>query len=804
MIPLLGELLERFFGLPVERTVRVLTRIAVFVAATLFLLLSTGIVAFDSIFPSPSAVATLTVGDVAPRDITAPETLTYVSRVQTEQRRQDARDAVRPIYNSPDLNVARVQSRQVHQILEFIDNVRRDPYADSDQRSADIRQITALTLDDAIIQQVLQLTDEMWEDVADEVVRLLEQVMQESIRDSELAGVIERLPVQVSLRFTDQEVGVIVAVVEDLVRPNTTPNNDSSELARQQAAAAIPDVVVTLQRGEIIVNGGSIITTREYEALEQLGLLQPTNRRLPEVGRAFIASIVVMVVTGLYIARFRPSLLYSEPRFLSLLAVIFLIILFGARLTLGQEVYVYPAALLSLLYVAITGPHIAIIGTLGLAFLMGLMSSNSLETATLVTATGIIGALTLRRAERLNSFFAAGLMISLVEIAVVAIFNLAAPTSISMSESPLLLAYALIGGILTAAAAVVALYVITLIFNLPTALKLIELSQPTQPLLQRLLREAPGTYQHSLQVANLGEQAAAAIGANSSLVHVAALYHDIGKMLNPAFFTENQRDVGNPHDALNDPYRSADIIIQHVTGGDDMARQFRLPARIRDFIREHHGTTLVTIFYHQAVALSGGDASAVEMSDFTYPGPKPHSRETAILMLADSCEAAVRSQQPRTQQEIEDTVNSIIHQKQDSGQLDDSGLSLGDLRAIRRIFIDMLKATFHPRINYAEAIARARGEIPSRAAPDDRAAWPEGTAARRSQTMEVPSLMAEEDDSPLPDVPPLRRSNGKPPESAAESPADSAPDSAEHDAPRNASGDSANAQADLPNNEDKD
>jgi putative nucleotidyltransferase with HDIG domain len=206
----------------------------------------------------------------------------------------------------------------------------------------------------------------------------------------------------------------------------------------------------------------------------------------------------------------------------------------------------------------------------------------------------------------------------------------------------------------------------------------------------------------------LSEQAANAIGANAVISHVAALYHDIGKVLNPAFFTENQRDMGNPHDALNDPYRSADIIISHVTEGDEMARQYRLPKRLRDFIKEHHGTTQVYVFYRQAVAMAGDDESAVDIKDFTYPGPRPQSRETAIMMLADSCEATIRSMHPGSKQEIEEAVEKVIEGKRRDGQLDESGLTLNDLSTIKRIFVDMLKAAFHPRINYTEAVARAR------------------------------------------------------------------------------------------------
>jgi hypothetical protein len=186
-------------------------------------------------------------------------------------------------------------------------------------------------------------------------------------------------------------------------------------------------------------------------------------------------------------------------------------------------------------------------------------------------------------------------------------------------------------------------------------------------------------------------------------------------MLNPLYFTENQQGIGNPHDTLNDPYRSADIIIKHVTEGNELAKQYRLPRRIRDFILEHHGTTTVYVFYQKALAQVGGDKSAVDQQDFTYPGPCPRSRETAILMLADSCEAAVRSARLQSRSDINDIVTSIFESKRKDGQLDQSGLTLGDLRTIHETFVSILQGIFHPRLNYQEAIS---GKSPASAPAD--------------------------------------------------------------------------------------
>jgi len=793
MITTIARWLEHRFGWDYDLITVHLNRLIVTVAAGLFIILSTAIVGFEDIFPSGGGLASLSVGDIAPRDISAPERITYFSDVLTQQRREEARTAISPEYTPPNPAVAQQQINTASSILDFIVDVRAAPFETEAQKIRDLQQIRAVALSPTISGDILAIDNEVWALVEDEVIAVLGNQFQERVREVDIAGIRNNLLNQVDFTFPDRERNVIAALVQDLLQPNSLVDGEATESAREAAAQAIDPVQRTIERGEIIIRDGIRVEPLQLETLEQFGMLHPEDTRSRGIAQAFLGSVVVMVVAGLYIAHFRSSLLYREPRLLTLLAIIFLIVLAGARLGLSGEVYIYPTAALALLYVSVVGQQIAVIGVLGLAFLVGLMATESLEITTLVAVGGIIGALMLRRSERLNSFFFAGLMVSVSNLAVMTLFNLSElPGTSNPTDVSLLMVYSVLNGILTAAAAMAGLYIVTLIFNLPTALKLSELLQPNQPLLQRLLREAPGTYQHSLQVANMSEQAANAIGANAELTHVGALYHDIGKMLNPAFFTENQRDIGNPHDALNDPYRSADIIVGHATQGDEMARQYRLPNRLRDFIREHHGTSEVYVFYKQAVILAG-DEAMVDIDDFRYKGPKPQSRETAVLMLADSSEAAVRSRQPKTRQEIEDIINQVFDGKRKGGQLDESGLTLNDLNAIRSIFIEMLQGMFHPRINYDEAVARVRkkgssdvqskpvaeaaaekpvvsrpkAEVVAEKAPDVKSPGETAnpTAANgntrttlpKKQTMEISLPPDDDDDAPLAEVPRLRR-----------------------------------------------
>lgn len=790
-----AELLERYIGLSYESARNVLHVIGVTGAALLFVFTATVIVAFNDFFASISTSSTLQVGAVATENILAPNSITYTSVVHTERLRQEAAANISQVYDPPDPSIARQQTQFARQILDFIGNIRRDPFGTTEQKVNDLRHITALSLPDDVLQGIVELSPEAWQAVDEQIGLVLERVMREPIRESDLTGVRNRLPTQVGINFNTQESAIIVSILEDLVRPNTFPNPEETQRMVEAAIEAVEPVVLTFARNEIIVRENERIDEAHYEALQQLNLLQNNNNRGQSIARAFLSTLLVTIITGLFIARFEPELL-ENSRFLILLATIFLIVLAGLRVAIATgQIYIYPSAAMALLLVSISSPQAALIATFSLGLLAGVITNNSLEITTLMWAGGLVGTLTLRRTERLNNFFIAGLIVGLTNTVVVTLFNLGNSSNYSANiELSVLVIYSLLNGILAAAVAIAGMYIVTQLFNLPTSLKLSDLSQPNQPLLQRLLREAPGTYQHSLQVGNLSEQAALAIGANAELVRVAALYHDIGKMMNPAFFTENQQfGGGNPHDALDDPYRSADIIISHVTDGEEMARQYRLPHRFRDFICEHHGTTQVYVFYRQAINLAGGDESAVDITDFTYPGPRPRSRETAIMMLADSCEAAVRSSGPTSKQEISEIIQNIVDEKMRFGQLDDSGLTLNDIKTIRHVFMDMLQAVFHPRINYQTAVEKpthtppvlpaVKATLPennkstqeiSVVRPEDRQLTAHKTVDARALTeteitglpkLEEPNVEPddEDDDKPLTEVPPLPRTGEYPP-----------------------------------------
>ncbi len=796
MLTRFTELIDERFNIAPEQTNLVIKRTIVVIASLLFAFSSTLIVGFDDVFTQFNNVANLTIGSVPSDDVITRKDTTFTSEILTQQEQDNARNIVPAVYDPPDPDVARQQTQLTQQILEFIDNVRSDSFATIDQQIADINQITALTLEDETILSLLQLTDDSWSIVRSEIVTVLERVMRQSIRESQLPSVRDQLPTQVSVRLSEQESAITTAITIDVIRPNTFENPEKTLTAQNEASDAVEPQQRSFFIGQTVAPANQPIDDLTLEALQQLGLLSQEENRGLSILRAFVASTLVMVLAGLYISRFEPHLFYTEPMQLTLIGVLFLIALVVTRVFGPNEnLYLLPAATLGILYVAITNANLAIIGTIGFAFLGGLMGQNSLEVATFIGAGNLTAILTLRNAGRLNNFFISGAIVGITNGAVVAIFTLLVGNSgLNLSN---LLAALISGIVIVPTISFAGMYAMTVLLNLPTPFKLIDLAQPSKPLLQRLLREAPGTYQHSLQVSNLAEQAAEAIGADAQMTHVGALYHDIGKMTNPVFYTENQQHVENPHDTLNDPYRSADIIINHAVEGDAIAKKYNLPNRIREFIREHHGTTEVYVFYQRAVERAGSE-DAVDINDFTYPGPIPQTKETAILMMADSCESAIRAIKPQSNKEITEVVQRIIEGKRKAGQLDACNLTFNELKKIEETFIDIFKGLFHPRIDYEKAVKQpqrtpktttpimqpkskiatqpntsvkstndsqqsvevAKAEVKQKQTSPKPPSSVTDTAIPKVKSTDTGTTSAVDDEDPMPEVPPLPKRNG--------------------------------------------
>ncbi|MBZ0317939.1 MAG: HDIG domain-containing protein [Anaerolineae bacterium] len=694
-----------------------LQRIVMVGLAVIYLILGTIVLAYDAIFPSDNTYQ-LHAGDIASDDIFAPEDRTYESAVLTDQARQVVRSNARPVYDRI-ANVSRDQVETARNIVEYISLTRNDQYATREQKLSDLQAIEVLkVLDIAFWQTILDTNFNDWQAIEGETIAALERTMRRDISPELLTEERQAVPSRVDASLPESQQNVVVAIVRELVVPNSQLNGAETLAAQETAATLVEPLFRTFREGQILISKGQQVTEVDVEALRQYGLLQRQESRWTLILGGFLMLVVVSGILLVYLNRFYPNVSHS-PAMLGLIATLFLEFLMIARLFHPSGINeLFPAAALALLLTTLAGPHLALIVIMGLALLVGTMIDSSMGFVGLIGASGAAGILGLRHIERLNAYFVAGAIVGLINVGLLVAFQLVFEENTQVVDLGWVILLGMGNGIFVAMLAFAHLYVITNVLNLPTSLKLDELNRSNQPLLQRLLREAPGTYQHSLQVGNLAEVATERIGGNAALVRVAAMYHDIGKMLNPHFYVENQAEGFNPHDVLDDPIQSARLIIGHVVEGERMARRYRLPPRIRDFIREHHGTTRVIYFYHKALEQVGGDESKVSVEDFTYPGPRPQSKETAILMLADGTESAARAIKPHNESEVAEVVSMIFERALQEEQLDDCNLTLKELKIIQQSFIETLQGVYHPRIAYpTPQKKRATLAVPAYVAP---------------------------------------------------------------------------------------
>jgi len=375
----------------------------------------------------------------------------------------------------------------------------------------------------------------------------------------------------------------------------------------------------------------------------------------------------------------------------------------GIRLVSGASllIYLFPISAAVMLLAVLLDSQVALGVGWALALILGYFSPSPLEFTMSVLAGTITASMTLGRIERLQAFLWTGAYVALANTAVVAVFRVMEGKSDWTTWAPPIISAAG-NGALSGLIALGSLFALGKLFGITTPLELLDLARPTHPLLQKLLLEAPGTYHHSLIVSQLAEQGAHRIGADALLVRVGAYYHDIGKTREPQSFVENQLDGVNLHDSLN-PHDSASIVIAHVASGVTLGKRYGLPNRLLDFIPQHHGSTLAAYFHRQA--MRNHASTPVDENDFRYPGPKPQSREAAILMLADGVEATTRAERPATPEQIRTLIDHIFNERLRDGQLDESELTLQDIEQVKEAFLGVLQGLFHPRVKYPKAPA---------------------------------------------------------------------------------------------------
>jgi putative nucleotidyltransferase with HDIG domain len=639
----------------------------------------------------------VTLGEPSPEDVIAPQSLNYLSDVLTEQVRQEAEQSVADQYTSTDLSIARAQNNLARAVFNYIEVVRADAQADTDTRLGYLLAIEDVALEPEVAEILLSLSDAEYTAAVDNVLQIVENTMRTGVVEAQLAVARNRAAQSADFDLTLAQEQVVTSMAPQFIFPNIFLDQEATDALVLEALAGVEPVVQRITEDERIIRIGEIVSFEHIEMLEKLGLLQPTldwQRLVSAFLATLLAVTMIIIYWNKYLSEYR-----NQVRSLTIIGILLILFILGAKLLVPGSstfAYLYPAAALSILVAVVFEARLAILITAVVAGIVGYLTPDSLEMAIYASAGGILAVLTLRDPQRINSLFRGGLIAAIGNVAVILVFRL--PTDIDTADLMTMVLFGVLNGpLLSAGLALAGIFIIGSVFRVVTPLQLQELSRLDHPLLQELLRRAPGTYHHSIMVSNLAEQAAEKLNASSTLVRVGAFYHDVGKVNRPPFFVENQNG-GNPHDNL-DPYSSARIIMSHVPDGLELAKRYRLPRRVQDFIAEHHGDRVIQVFYHKAVEMAG-EGEEVDVTRFQYSGPRPQSRESGIVQLADSIDAASNAMRPNTEKEIEKLVNGIVDDHVAEGQLDNSGLSLGDIKLLRSSFIETLHGRYHMRVKY--------------------------------------------------------------------------------------------------------
>lgn len=531
---------------------------------------------------------------------------------------------------------------------------------------------------------------------------IITNAMKDDITEESLVNKVNLVQNEFQSRELNQELKNIGGIlVKAILKPNRTVDEDATR-KRQEEAFKRQDNVVKILKGERIVSNGEIVTEDKLDILEELNLLETTRRfDFPFASGILLILLLLGLVLILYMQNFCKQILSSRDDVLILCLMVLL------TLTIARWVGLYsplaiPIFIASMSLAVLLDLKLSIMVNLVLTVAIALMTKGSLNFIYMSMISGTLSAFLVSKANQRSRLSMAGIVIGLVNAVVIVCFGMINKSGIAEIGRDALIVF--LNGVVCIILTIGMLPFWESTFNVITPLKLLEIANPNQPLLKRLLMEAPGTYHHSLMVGNLAEVATEAIGGNALLARVGAYFHDVGKLARPNFFKENQMSE-NPHDRIT-PNLSTLIITSHTSDGVELAKKHKIPLAIRDIISQHHGTTLVAYFYHKAKKSDKGEL--VRPENFRYEGPRPSSKEAAVVMLADSVEAAVRSMVDRTEGKIEGLVRKIIKDKLDDGQLDLCELTLKDMDTIAKSFTRVFSGFFHERQQYPEIRVKER------------------------------------------------------------------------------------------------
>jgi putative nucleotidyltransferase with HDIG domain len=639
------------------------------------------------------------VGQVSDREVVAPRSVSYVDQIKTKKLEDEVLASVASVYDF-DVTVAAKAEESAGAVFRAARTVAADKSLTSaEQKLAKLRAGLNVSLPETAVVGLATLNETELAKIEEHTRSILRKYLQRGIREDDLDAARKNIALEAEgLGLGTDGEAVVAGLAQTLVKPNFILNVRETDKRKQAALKSTEPVRETVKKGQVLVRRGDIVTAEQIYAMEELGLHRGSVNEVRIFGLAIFVLLVMGLIVG-YLHKFASEVYDNDSHLVLLGGIILLTLLLGKAAHYYFSDFVAPIAAGALLTAILIDTRLGVFISIVLAVLFGVIVENDLRAVAVALVGSLTGVYSVSKFSHGYSLTRTGLWIAAINF--ITIGSSGFLEQINGQQIFVQGVYGAVGGLASAVITIGCLPYLESFFKITTPVKLMELANPSNPLLQRLLLDAPGTYHHSLLVGNLAETAASNIGADPVTVRVGAYYHDVGKIKRPYFFIENQTDAENPHDKIA-PSLSTLIVTSHIKDGVDLCRDYKLPQPIIDIVQQHHGTMLVSYFYRRAT--ENEHSECIIEADFRYEGPRPQSKEAALVMLADACEAAVRSLSRPNVNRVESTVRKVIRERLHDGQLDDCNLTLKDLNIIGDVFIRVLSSMFHSRIEYPDTL----------------------------------------------------------------------------------------------------
>jgi len=654
----------------------------------------------------------LEAGEIAKKDIFySGGTVTYTSELKTVESRRLAAQEVSQVYRINPQVLTELELVIEDKFVE-LKTILQDTNLDQAQMAEKVKALFSEPLPIETVSLLINAEQDTIKMLEGKLKEIVGARMKDGVLTEQLDSVKKRILNDIETLEADAPFKVFLQNIVNQLKlaPNKVYDPVATAQEVETRLSKVKPVQVTVQPGEKIVEKGTVVTSEQVEALQFLGLQTKNAPALTFVGLfGFVAIVYGLII--IYLKSYQPRFQKQEANIVLLGLLINVTLIIAKVVTAihlsdrpevaSQLAYAIPIAACSMLTAILMDVKTAVLITVVLSMFMGVITNGQVVYGTVALVGGLVGVYRVAKLSQRSYLVRTSVDIGLVSAFTIIVLGLMWNQSLSLIG--LGAAMGIINGVLASILTIGTLPFLETAFGITTPVKLLELSNPSHPLLKRLMVDAPGTYNHSILVGNLGEAAADAIGADSLLVRVGSYFHDIGKIKRPYFFIENQPAMENPHQKIT-PTLSTLIITSHVKDGVELAKEHKFPQVILDIIEQHHGTGLVSYFYHKAK--EGDKPENILESDFRYQAHKPQSREAAIIMLADSVQAAVHVLEKPTKGILESKVREIIRLKLEDGQLSECDLTFKDIDIIIQTFVRVLNGIFHSRIEYPDQVAK--------------------------------------------------------------------------------------------------